>query len=176
MMRSRFAVVIIFIVVTWVAGCGDRETSRASDVESAPATEVALPRSELHLIPSESVGDTFRVSIALPSSYQSSEKRYPVVYALDANAWAWFGTYAEIVRVAAAVEKLPEVIVVGVGYARPVAEALALRARDLTPVSSDEQDERIREAVPGLPGSVVSGGANTFLTLLDHLRSGTETG
>ncbi len=164
MLRSRLAAAVAFVVF---AGCGrGSEISNSPDAQSPSTAAVTVAGSELHHIESQSVGDTLRVSIGLPSSYQSSENRYPVVYALDANAWGWFGSYTEIARVAAAVEKLPEVIVVGIGYDRPVSEVLALRARDLTPVQSDEHDARIRELTPGLPDSVVSGGADAFLAFL----------
>lgn len=164
MVRSHLAATVALAVL---AGCHpEADPSALPGSEGSSVAAVTLPRSELHPMESQSVGDTFRVSIALPTSYESSEDRYPVVYALDANVWGWFGSYTEIARVAAAVEKLPEVIVVGIGYDRPIQELLALRARDLTPLQSDAQDARIREAFPGRADAVVSGGADAFLAFL----------
>lgn len=151
----RFAWWLPFALLA-AEGCGSTPDG------PVPAT---IPASEVHVIESAIVGDRFRLSIALPSSYERSDESYPVVYALDANSW--FGTYADVARVGAAVGELPETIVVGIGY--PAASSgvvRALRARDFTPARRSEQDARIREFAPELSETVVSGGAEAFLRCL----------
>ncbi|MEM9406412.1 MAG: alpha/beta hydrolase-fold protein [Acidobacteriota bacterium] len=96
---------------------------------------VTISGTELHSLPSKIVDDEFTVQVALPSSYGSGEKSYPVVYALDADLS--FASLAGSVRMAAFAQEMPEVILVSQGYANPaVQRVMTSRSRDYTPIES----------------------------------------
>ena len=46
---------------------------------------VTIPSSEVRLLESNHVDQEFELSVALPPGYEGSDKRYPVLYALDSN-------------------------------------------------------------------------------------------
>jgi hypothetical protein len=84
---------------------------------------VTLPFTEVRNITSEHVDQDFRLSIALPLSYASSDATYPVLYLLDPD-WT-FGVATSIRTIG----PLPEIIIVGIGY--PIdANFTELRERD----------------------------------------------
>jgi predicted alpha/beta superfamily hydrolase len=165
-LRLELAIVLMTFLASASCHVGERAQGVPASLESAPAVTIAA--SELYTIESTNVGDDIRVSVALPSSYDDSDERYPVIYALDANRRAWFGTYADIARVGASVGELPETIVVGIGYDKGWREVLAARTRDFTPTRDVEQEARLRERVGELSEPIVSGGAATFLRFLQE--------
>lgn len=70
-----------------------------------------------YLVHSKAIGRDFEVFVSLPNSYVAgSERRYPMIYALDANIE--FSTVAETAASMAAAGLIEEVIVVGVGVPR----------------------------------------------------------
>jgi predicted alpha/beta superfamily hydrolase len=118
----------------------------------------SLLGTEVRLIAARSVEQTFRISVALPSSYATDlERTYPTIYLLDANFY--FGMITELTRVMTLCEELPESIVIGIGYPldTPLAEAtketFRLRDRDLTPVTDPTEENP-------------TGGAAAFLTFI----------
>ncbi len=129
---------------------------------------VTIPSSEVRLLESRHVDQEFELSVALPLSYAGSEKRYPVLYTLDANGM--FGLVTETVRLMQLGRELPQLIVVGIGYpvGGHVGHVLALRTRDYTPTESEMLSERTREeiSIPGLPDEIPSGGAAAFLSFI----------
>jgi len=112
-----------------------------------PLPPVSIPNSEVRTLYSKSVGQEYRILIALPMNYAENNDNYPVIYVLDADmAFAWV---TDLVRGAAslrAVEPLssyplaryvPDLVVVGIGYPATWYDQpkvwWSLRTRDLTP-------------------------------------------
>lgn len=94
---------------------------------------VELERSDRYLLPSEHVGDRFRIDVVLPIGYGSSDERYPVVYVTDSNylLYSALSTY-----LAQATGEYPKVILVGIGWDVP--SITRIRVRDLTPTCNRE--------------------------------------
>ena len=55
-----------------------------------------IPNTQVRIITATRSGQVYRISIALPSSYNETRARYPVLYLLDAN-W-YFGMVTETAR------------------------------------------------------------------------------
>ena len=105
--------------------------------------EVTIPNTESRTLYSSIVGQKFRISVALPHTYSSSNDNYPVLYLPDAIAA--FGIVTETSRTLNLARELPEIIVVGIDYpVRDYRESLGVRFRDLTPsVNNEWLDENI---------------------------------
>jgi len=89
-----------------------------------------LSATEQHEFTSAVRGRNFVLSVALPQSYHSSDKRYPVVYVLDGDGL--FGMVGSLTEVATWTAEVPEVIAVCIGYgADSYDEWGQLRQRDL---------------------------------------------
>ncbi len=117
---------------------------------------VTIPGSEQYLMKSATNGIEYQVNVALPSGYQTSGKRYPVFYVLDANLV--FATLVDIYRGLRIDTSVPEMIVVGIGYPEddPAVYTPAYHASR----SGDYTPTNVEAALPG------SGGARRFLTYL----------
>lgn len=74
--------------------------------------------------------DDYKISIALPDRYNTSNTSYPVLYVTDANSN--FATAAQITSRMQQQKKLPPMIVVGIGY-KTDSLATLMRLRDMTP-------------------------------------------
>jgi predicted alpha/beta superfamily hydrolase len=127
-----------------------------------PAT---IPNTEVRSLASAVVDQGYRISIALPFDYQTTADRYPVLYLPDANAF--FGSVVETVRMLQIFRKMPQLVIVGIGY--PVNDfrgTQGLRVRDLTPT----KDDAWLEAIVKSPGSdfaaAGTGSADHFLTFI----------
>ena len=130
---------------------------------------VTLPGTEVRTLSSSHVDQEFRLSIALPYSYQDEPDRtYPTIYLLDAN-WN-FGQVTEMSRMMNFCKEFPEVIIVGIGY--PVEgsleqvfkHVLTLRTRDYTPVVDKDWELRQKEAWS--LDQLETGAAASFLSFL----------
>jgi predicted alpha/beta superfamily hydrolase len=110
------------------------------------------------------VAQEFQIFIALPPDAQPG-KKYPVIYALDANGE--FGTVTETVRLASfGAPEIPPAVVVGIGY--PVdgmAATLNLRTRDYTP-TNDTAFATYAASLWGKGEAPTPGGAPAFLRFL----------
>jgi predicted alpha/beta superfamily hydrolase len=107
---------------------------------STPAepVPVTIPQSESSLLQPHTGGEAYRIYVGLPLTYgQEPERRYPVVYAVDADVG--FASAVEISRFLALAGEVPEVIVVGIGYGVDLATWRKRRVADLTPVPVDDQ-------------------------------------
>jgi predicted alpha/beta superfamily hydrolase len=97
---------------------------------------VSLPNSQIRLLQSSLVGETYRLYIGLPENYaRHSDKTYPVVYLPYANLLfplVWFITASLSVD-----WELPRLILVGIGYNtdQPI-ELARIRERDFLPTRS----------------------------------------
>jgi len=116
-----------------------------------------VPEIETIEYSSESLDQTYLLYVQLPPGYGQSNKRYPVLYALD--GWAATRMYSRAVLPLIRRREIPEPIIVGIGYknsGRVFAGAIFLdgrRARDFTSTPD-----------PAIPRS---GQADTFLSFLD---------
>lgn len=78
---------------------------------------------------SEVLGEEKAILVSLPEGYESSSKRYPVIYLLDAQELFMFRYAHGLISYLTVSEEIPEVILVGV--------ASEDRDRDMTPPSED---------------------------------------
>ena len=124
--------------------------------------QVTLHRTEVDSIVSKINGVNYPVEIALPSSYNSSNKSYPVVYMLD--AYSSFGIMVEMQRLLEYDGKLPEMIIIGISSKGGSKEFIYNRSRDYTPTKIDPLSlpENIRVLTPA------SGGAEKFLSFINE--------
>mgnify|MGYP001062781890 CR=1 FL=1 len=121
---------------------------------------VTLHRTEVYQITSKINGVTYPINIAYPGSYFYSEKKFPVVYMLD--AYSSFGIVTEMSRLLAFSNELPEVIIVGISSEGGSKEFIYNRARDFTPSRIDPQllPDEVKLMTP------TSGGADKFLNFI----------
>lgn len=142
---SACAALLLLLVVPWQASA-----------QRAEASPYALAGSAVHRLESRVVGDTFEVSIAVPLGYEGSDRRYPVVIALDADLA--FAATAQIARLMQFRQELPEFVLVGIGYGT-LDVALEKRLRDFTPTVDETKAVCGREAA--------CGGAERFLGFIE---------
>lgn len=128
--------------------------------------EVTIPNTESRTLHSSIVGQEFRISVALPYTYSSSNDNYPVIYCLD--ALGAFGTVTETSRALNLLKEIAEVIIVGIDY--PVSDfrdTLGFRFRDHTPsVNNDWLDENIEDLSKSFDVHIETdgtGGADNFV-------------
>jgi uncharacterized protein len=96
-------------------------------------------------------GREYCLSVALPDSYRTSTEAYPVIYVLDGDFN--FGVAAGLTRYSNWFRKVPELIIVGIGYdIETTEEFVTLRDLDFD--------------VPGMPGAASGSAANLFLDAL----------
>jgi predicted alpha/beta superfamily hydrolase len=96
-------------------------------------------------------GREYHLSVALPDSYKTSPQAYPVIYVLDGDFN--FGVAAGLTRFSNWFRKVPELIIVGIGYdIETPDEFVALRDLDFD--------------VPGLPGAASDSAPDLFLDAL----------
>jgi uncharacterized protein len=128
---------------------------------------VTIPNSELRSLQSELLGQELNLFIKLPATYFNDEKRiYPVLYFTDGNRN--FGMISNIL----AILETPgsgfnDAVAIGIGYnSNDLADFMAWRTRDLTPVNSPGTDRNISEMLTRASGRTIevkSGGAAKFL-------------
>ena len=96
-------------------------------------------------------GREYRLSVALPDSYKTSTQAYPVIYVLDGDFN--FGVAAGLTRFSNWFRKVPELIIVGIGYDMETSdEFAALRDLDFD--------------IPGVPGASSESVSHLFLDAL----------
>lgn len=124
---------------------------------SRPAADQATSNKQVDTlnIYSESVQDSFFVSIQLPSEYTDSvNKKYPVAFVLDGNFY--FPTLAPLVKQYEITGLLPPIILISIGY-RNIMEMDSLRTRDYLYPKALPADE-----------VNLSGGAENFLHFINQ--------
>ncbi|MBT8379950.1 MAG: hypothetical protein KJN64_12055 [Ignavibacteria bacterium] len=87
-----------------------------------------LYNTQVKLINSQIVEDTFHIYISLPDGYDAAEKSYPVLYVLDGDIS--YGIAASISRYLEIGSNIPELIVIGIGYGAVDKDAGKKRNRD----------------------------------------------
>lgn len=112
---------------------------------SSQYPSVTLPDTEVRLLPSSIVGDTFRLHISLPITYPDSDRAYPVVYLTDGNGL--FPLVRSIAEGLSGGLEIPRLILVGIGYDTDDAREWGrLRERDLLPTDASATDAARRQA------------------------------
>lgn len=110
--------------------------------------EATLYDTEVKSLASSFADQEYRLFVALPRGYATSEERYPVLYVLDADIL--FGTITETARLLPLEgfflgrQSVPDLIVVGIAYPGGFDEMAEKRGRDFTPTSElgvDPQSE-----------------------------------
>ncbi len=144
--RPPVAAVWICCLAVWAAPA--RAQTRVAEAPSA----VTLPHTEQRILRATSSGVGYKLYVALPSGYDSTRQRYPVVYLLDADYS--FAIARNIVEHLSDRGHLRQAIVVGIAYAGPPAYQVN-RTRDYTPT-------HILTGGYGPEAQAVSGGAPAF--------------
>src|SRR5690348_13303876 len=143
----------------WRRSCGiskePTESQRHDKLEEAYMREqyprAALFGTEERTLFSTIRGREYHLSVSLPDSYKTSTQAYPVIYVLDGDFN--FGVAAGLTRFSNYFRKVPELIIVGIGYDMETSdEFAALRDLDFDP--------------PGMPGAASDSVANLFLDAL----------
>ncbi len=109
----------------------------------------------------------YQISVALPRTYKDSNQSYPVLYSLDANGE--FGIIAETARMLAMEEKVPEIIVVGIGYPSGGRFLYSVKYRTLDYTPTVDEKWLVEEKSRGLPEFLIpagTGGAPKFLQFI----------
>lgn len=114
----------MLVLGTWAA------TDMAAQVTPPPVT---LPGTEVRHLRSAEGGISYKLYVSLPRDYQHSDRRYPVVYLLDADYS--FAIARNIVEHLSDRGHLTQAIVVGIAYDGPDRYRMN-RTRDYTPVHS----------------------------------------
>lgn len=144
-MKTRAVVVLLlFFVVNAVAQDNKNENR---------LPPITINRTEVHKITSVTNGNLYPIYVALPGSYNYTKDNYPVVFMLD--AYSSFGTMAQMVRLLAYNNELPELIIVGISSEGGSKEFNSNRMRDYTPTELKSEKDKL--AIP------VSGGGEKFL-------------
>jgi predicted alpha/beta superfamily hydrolase len=96
--------------------------------------EVKIADSQIRKISSKTVlGQEYELQILLPSNYQNSTKKYPVLYVMDSQ---WDFTLAKSIYGQLYFDGfIPEIIIVGVTWGGEKPNPNILRARDYTPTN-----------------------------------------
>jgi len=92
------------------------------------STRVGLLQTEDRKLFSHQVGIEYQLAVWLPESYASSGRRYPVIYVLDGDFL--FGMATALLPLMSLIDRVPEMIIVGIGYNRSFAEFAKLRELD----------------------------------------------
>ena len=122
-MAAGAAVVMACGLAPWVPG--------APQTSQSARTDVVLPDAHSVVLRHPRTNDEYKIFVALPSSYGSGEKRYPVLYTLDANSA--FAMLTETYRLLRVDPSTPDLILVGIGYDVTGAARRGRRGKDLTP-------------------------------------------
>ena len=158
------------LMVSMTGSHGIAQEERVVGLSAPKHPAVTIPNTELRTVHSQIVNQQFSISIQLPPNYfTDSTTIYPVIYVTDANRS--FPMVANISSVLAFPKaNLPEIIVVGIGYAiKDMADWAAWRSRDLTPTNDTGTDNHWNALLAKMTGrkfAVTSGGAPRFLEFI----------
>jgi predicted alpha/beta superfamily hydrolase len=97
------------------------------------APPYVLENTEVHDVPAPALKRDYQVFVSLPASYNTSTKRYPVVFVVDAN-YAFPVVRALAARVGARGKHVEEFILVGLSYGKGDTAEYS-RRRDYTPAA-----------------------------------------
>ena len=97
---------------------------------AAFAQGFTVPATRSHQVDSEILGESFEIVVALPFSYEASDRDFPLLISLDGDAM--FGMSAEIPRLLSFESKVPQMITASVVYGN-LNRWIAARQRDFHP-------------------------------------------
>jgi predicted alpha/beta superfamily hydrolase len=130
---------------------------------SSAYPEVTLPTTQVRLLRSSIVNDTYTLHIAVPVTYARSNKRYPVVYVADGNDA--FPLVRLLCETLSAGLEIPRVIVVGIGYDSTKSKDWGrYRERDFLPTDASARDPARRQAYTR--SGIRRGQADAFLRFI----------
>ncbi len=113
--------------------------------ESPPFPKVEIKDTELRTLKSKHVGEEYKINIFFPKDYDKENRRYPVVYVLDAEYN--FGCVAYITRRLIKNGDISKILLVGIAF--EYEEAYASKNRDMhAPVYlsvGEDESQRMRE-------------------------------
>ncbi len=127
-----FSSIILFI--NYVSASAQQDVSDVNDFN--------LYNTQVKLIYSQFVDDTFHIFISLPDEYNISDKLYPVLFVLDGDIS--YGFAAGITRYLEIGGNIPELIIVGIGYGAVDKSAGNKRNRDYRPDNSGGADNFLK--------------------------------
>ena len=111
---------------------------------SSPHPQVALPDTEVRLLRSSIVNDTYRLHISLPVTYANSDRTYPVVYLADGDGL--LPLVRSISEGLSSGLEIPRLIIVGIGYHTDESrQSGRYRERDLLPTNASARDASHRQ-------------------------------
>lgn len=113
-----------------------------SHAQSQPRPYV-LEGTEVHSIPSKTLGREYEIFVSLPESYATSKKLYPALFITDAN-YAFPVLRSINRRVSKRSENLQEFILVALSYAKGDSPTFS-RNRDYTPTDINQKKTRDKD-------------------------------
>lgn len=131
MTRTNVIILLLIILVTAIAAGSTALFHQTSKQQSAQTWHpVTLPNTEIRLLSSAHVRQSYKLYISLPPDYQTQKKHYPVVYLLDADYS--FALAKNITDHIIERNQMPPLILVGIAYDGALQYRLN-RTRDYTP-------------------------------------------
>jgi predicted alpha/beta superfamily hydrolase len=129
---------------------------------------VSIAGSVTHVLGAKKIDQSYKIDIALPGTYGTGSRTYPVVYVTDGGAN--FPIVVGNLRMLSLGREMPDVIVVGIGYnTADIPRILAVRTRDLTPTNDKKYTENARKnPMFPLPADVTPGAADAFVDFIEH--------
>ena len=127
----------VFAAIALVAGCANSRISCSSqetdNLVRGPFPRQTVAGSEVRVLPRAANGRLYQLYVGLPDSFEEDpERRYPVLYLCDGS---WDFNLLKAISASLVVDKaIPEIIVVGIGYAGERPDLGRMRRWDLTPV------------------------------------------
>ena len=148
-------VVLLALGAGCTRSCGSDE---ATALLRGPFPRHSLANTEVRPLPRSANGRAYQLHVALPESYDGDPQRhYPVLYLCDAY---WDFPLARAIAANLFVDRaVPEVIIVGLGYAGDHPDYGRLRRWDLTPTAA---------VYPGAELDGPSGNAPAFLSVIEQ--------
>ena len=148
-------------------GNTNSKTPKSGNVQSENSQPVTIDNSATHILKSDKIGESYKIDVALPASYGSGDKEYPVVYVTDS-----FFSYLLVVgdsRNLSLGMEMPEVIVVGIGYNAGLGRIAVTRTRDLTPTNDEAYPKEFEKTYKHpFPADIKTGGADDFVDFIDN--------
>jgi hypothetical protein len=148
----------LLVLVTAAAGCARScGSDEAAALTRGPFPRHSLANTEVRRLPRSASGRPYQLHIALPDSYDDDPRRhYPVLYLTDGY---WDLPLVRSIALSLAQDRaVPEIIVVGLGYAVDDANYGRLRRWDLTPAPATYEGAELDGA---------SGHAPEFLSAIE---------
>jgi predicted alpha/beta superfamily hydrolase len=147
------------VLAVCLAGCSRScGSDDAAALARGPFPRHTLANTEVRVLPRTAAGRAYQLYVALPDSFEAEpEQRYPVLYLCD-GYWD-FALVSTIVQDLRIDHAMPEVLVVGLGYAGDNPNYGRLRRWDLTPVAATYE---------GASYDGPSGHAQAFLATIEN--------